>query len=408
MEKPMTMARNEIRLLEPGDAPVHRRLMAHAFDRGRVVRPADEDEAAASYIANKWGLFDENGALQAALTIRPFEVHWGPSTVLALGGLAGVATWAHARGQGHGDALLKKSLEAMRDAGQTISALYPFAWNFYRRYGWDWVGRRFQVTLPLRELSRTPAQEAPVVAFAAGEAGATVDALLRGAYEAFARNYRGVFTGASHQWDRLGRPGDERTTYTYAVPPDGYLLWRFPSSGDTGEVSEFVANSPHAWGRLLSLLYDLRSQARTARLALPADTPLWSHVMHWDLETKTVPVFMGRVVDLAGALGHLAPALSLGPDDNASATLSVRDEHAPWNTGTWRLSVENGRVVCARAPAALADVSLDIQALSQAFWGAPSLAELRRVGQIEVTGERGWAVLNRLLPAFPVYTMDHF
>jgi predicted acetyltransferase len=401
----------EIRPLDPADHHRNRVLMSHAFGKGRVVPPPapDAPPVEAKDVANTLAAY-AGGKLVASLTTVPFDVRWGADATLAMGGIAGVATFAEARGQGLVDGLLRRSLEEMRAKGQTISSLYPFAWAFYRRYGWDWVGRKRDVTLPLRELKSAP--EGRRVEAMEGTAD-EVRALLTPAYDAFARRYRGVFAPDSHRWKDKLNHSDDRTTHVYAYTPEGgaeitgYLLWRYDRDGDGGQVREFVASTPDAYRGLLSLLHYLATQCKTARVTLPDDTPLWSHVMHWDLRTKIEPVFMGRVVDFAAAMAQVTPPAGL---PNGAATVAVRDEAAPWNAGVWRLTVEGGAVSCAAivGGAIEADVALDIQALSQAFWGTPSLAELRAAGRLEVNGEAGFALLAAVLPAAPVYTLDDF
>ena len=82
---------------------------------------------------DKWadyGVWDENG-LQAKVRAIEFNIHMGQNVVAPMGGIAGVATWAHARGQGHVDKLLQESLVRMRDAGQTLSEIFTIDLYFY-------------------------------------------------------------------------------------------------------------------------------------------------------------------------------------------------------------------------------------------------------------------------------------
>jgi predicted acetyltransferase len=383
--------------------------MAHAFSGGRVQTPRapDAPPPTETDLAGQWGLFAD-GDLRAAYSLVPFQAHWGGQLTLPLGGVAGVATFAEARGQGHVGQLLRHMLGVMRDAGQPLSALYPFAWAFYRRYGWDWVGEKRQVTLPLREVRAAP--EGKNVREVRGDE-ATVRAALAPVYSAFAQNYRGVFDAPTTRWGSRLSHGDNRTTYAYvhqppgASTPDGYLLWRFDGHNDAGRVREFVAQTPEAHRGLLSLLHYFGTQKDKAEITtLPADHRLWHHVMHWDLETKTSPVFMGRVVDVPAALAALTPDLP-----NGAATIAVRDEHAPWNEGTWLVTCENGTVTCAPAPhTSVPDLSLDIQAFSQAFWGTPSLATLVGAGRVTARNKNAVAWLDRLLSGPPVFTLDDF
>jgi Predicted acetyltransferase involved in intracellular survival and related acetyltransferases len=397
----------EIRTLTAEDANAHRNLMAHAFSQGRVVARSEANaEEDAQYGVNTRGLF-VGGRLQASLTALPFAVHWGGESTLKMGGVAGVATFADARGRGYVDALLRDSLRTMRERGEYISSLYPFAWAFYQRFGWDWVGEKRSVTLPLRELKSAP--EGRKVQVVEGDA---VQAALESAYTAFAKRYRGMFTAETHQWKQALAHSDNRTTYPYGfspvdgAPPESYLLWRYDGTGGGGQVREFVTNSVEGFRALLSLLHYFGTQAQKARITVPADAPVWSYLVHWDLETRVSPVFMGRVVDVAQAFAQLS---AVGGEEG-TCTLALRDEHAPWNDGLFRLTREGGKTECTPlvGGAAEPDVTLDIRALSQAFWGHPSLDRLRMAGRVAVHNEAGYQVLAAALPPAGVFTMDDF
>lgn len=389
----------EIRSLSAEDSHAHNVLMSHAFSKGRVVETPTPD-ATPEAKKDTYGIFD-GGEMQAALSIAPFIAHWGANRTLAMGGIAGVATFASARGRGYADALLRKSLEVQKDAGQTISALNPFSWKFYQKQGWDWVGRRQQIKLPLRELPTFPGgkEVAPVPHESAQEK-------LEPVCSRFARNYRGVFTNETRRWESALSHSDGRTTHVYQHPGDGsYLLWRYEDDGG-GAVREFIANSPEGYRALLGLLHYFGPQCEFAQLTLPADAPLWNLFYHWGVNTEVRPVFMGRVVDFAAALREIDVAPSVG---EGSVTVSLWDEQAAWNSGVWRVTVAGGKANAARVVGeASPDVQLDIRALSQAFWGTPSLSEVRSAGQIAVSDENAYALLSRLLPAFPVYTLDFF
>jgi predicted acetyltransferase len=394
----------EIRPLIATDAAACRPLMAQAFSQGRVVEtpaadaPADADDV---YVRNRHGVF-VGGELQSALTICPFEVHWGAETTLAMGGIAGVATAAEARGKGYVDALLRHTLLTMRDAGQTISALYPFSWSFYRPFGWDWVGESRTVQVPLSALAKFagPGRTTNVT-------GASVRDALEPAYTAYARRYRGTMTTEHHRWERLLEHSDGRTSYVYRYAPTGeYLIWRYEPDGKKGTVRRWVAWSAEGYRALLALLHYLGTQCETAEIRLPMDTLLPQFIMHWDLETKVGPVFMGRVVDAARALEKLKPPVAL----TGRARIRLTDAHAPWNDGVLEIAMEGGAVRCGPVAAGPGDsgIEIDIQAFSQAFWGMPGLQALRAAGRLLVHSEPDFALLDALLPAAPVYTLDFF
>ncbi len=392
----------EIRELTSEDRHRHRELMEQAFGKGRVVPPPAPD-APPVEMHGTWGLFEE-GKLRAGLGINSYTVHWGLDKTLAMGGIGGVATFVDARGKGFVEQLVRRSLEAMRDSGQTISSLFPFAWGFYRKLGWDWVGERHQMKLPLQEIKAHP-EGAKVVCLTGIEARPRLEA----GYATFAKRYQGVFTTESHHWHgKLGHH-DNRTTYVYLYEPTGeYFCWRYDAHGDDGQCHDFVVFTPEGHAALLSILHYLGTQCKMARVNVPVDQPLWSYVYHWDLHTEARPVCMGRVVDFAAALKQM----SLPPDiPNGSVTLHLTDNQAPWNAGVWNITVEDGNLECSAliGGTADADIATDIQTISQAFWGTPSLNQLRRnAGRVQVQDEAAFQWFCKILPGASVFMLDDF
>ena len=135
----------------------------------------------------------------------------------------------------------------------------------------------------------------------------------------------------------------------------------------------------------------------------PASDPLPFHVMHYDLNTTISPLFMGRVVDVAGAFAALTPE----PGVTGRVALQVSDGSCEWNSQAFAVTAEAGRVTAAPSQDA-PGVSLDIQALSQAYWGQPSLDLLRAAGRLTVMDEAQYQVLSRLLPPSVCYLQDGF
>jgi predicted acetyltransferase len=135
----------------------------------------------------------------------------------------------------------------------------------------------------------------------------------------------------------------------------------------------------------------------------PADAPLPLYVMHNDLETAVSPLFMGRIVDVAAAFS----ALRTERDLSGQVILKVTDDHADWNQQTFAIDIEDGQV-SAKAVQGEPGITLDIQTLSQAYWGQPSLDQLRTGGRLSVADDAQYALLARLLPSSICYLQDGF
>jgi predicted acetyltransferase len=392
----------ELRALTLDDKPACDRLMAEAFAGGS--RPT-ASEPVKELLSTTWGSFD-NARLVAAATIHDLHLIWGQSE-LPMGGVAGVACAAEQRGRGHVAGLLAQSLQGMREAGQCVSGLYPFAYAFYRRHGWDWVGEKRRYTVPTAEIRASP--EGKHVRCYDGPEALEI---VRPVYETFAHRHRSMMTRTDTDpnfWERVLAHHDNRTTYVqvYHDPEtnqaEGYLTFRYPQGGDTGHVGEFFANTPAAYRGLLSTLHYYGTQVRQVEFSAPADDALPFHVMHHDLSTKIEPIFMGRIVDVAPALA----ALSAPFDVSGKIILQVADSQCEWNHRAFAITLESGHVKAAPTLDA-PGISLDIQALTQAFWGQPSLDLLRAAGRLSVTNEADYQLLSRLLPPSICYLGDHF
>jgi len=394
----------ELRALTPDDDLALSRLMSEAFSRGsRPAAPEAEEDK--DRISTTLGVFD-GARLVAAATIHDLHLIWGQADV-PMGGIAGVACAAEQRGRGHVARLLSESLRVMREAGQFTSGLYPFAYAFYRRHGWEWVGEKRRYNVPTSELRASPDGK-HVRCYDGPEALEVV----RPVYEAFARRHRGMATRADAQpnfWDRALEHRDNRTTYVqvYHDPEtdqaEGYLTFRYPHGGETGQIGEFFANTPHAYRGLLSVLHYYGTQVQRVEFSAPTDDPLPFHVMHHDLHTAVAPLFMGRLVDIAPACA----ALTSEPSLTGRLVLHVSDGSCEWNHQMFAVTAEAGRVT-AEVTTDTPGVSLNIQALSQAYWGQPSLDLLRAAGRLTVADETQYQLLSRLLPPAVCFLQDGF
>ena len=390
----------DLRPLTPEDAPALDFLMAEAFSGGTRPAPAEPDIASPTL-----GVF-EGTRLVASATIHALHVTWGASDA-PMGGVAGVACTADQRGRGHTARLLAESLRLMRDQGQYLSGLYPFAFAFYRRHGWEWVGEKRGYVVPTAHIRAAP-EGRHVRAYDGPDA---LD-VVRPVYDAFARRTWGMTTRHDPNpnfWDKALGHRDNRSTYVqvYHDPEtgeaEGYLTFRYPSGGDTGQVGDFFALTPAAYKGLLSVLHYYGAQVPKVEFSAPADAPLPLHVMHWDLETRVRPLFMGRVADVTAALSALRPDTDL----TGRVVLQVQDGQCEWNNGTFAVSVEAGHVTV-QATTDPPGVVLDIQALTQAYWGQPGLDRLRAAGRLSVSDEAQYALLSRLLPPRVCYLQDFF
>ena len=376
-------------------------IWAQAFEGGAKDMSgwdveADELEEG---LQNTFGLFDESG-LQSVVLINAYEAYFGPDVLLKMGGIGGVACLPASRGKGYTPLGIRHALARMRDAGQVVSTLFPFAFAYYRKFGWEWVGIRRRYTVPTSVLQISPETENVRAATAADRPN------IEAAYAQYARSYRGMLARKAADWERILKDGKDKRAYAYVYERDGqtegYLLHK--GNKEETHLREFLCLTSRAERGLLGLLKRHEMQVKKFTWRAPDDDAFWlRNPYHWDIETKTMPVVQGRVVDAAAALQSLKPTGL----ENGAFTFALTDEHADWNAGTWRVEVEAGQVRVRPATDA-PQIALDIPAFSQAYFGVPNAALLRRSDALQVHDETGFARFAALLSGPPVFLNDDF
>ncbi|BAS26570.1 GNAT family N-acetyltransferase [Limnochorda pilosa] len=352
------------------------------------------------------GAFEPGGGgLLAALRIWPFLAFFQGRPV-PTGGVASVASWPEVRRHGLVARLLRESLNVMREEGQVVSALYPFSYSFYRRYGWELAFTRNVYEIPLVELDRYRRPPGGRFQPAGPDDLPAMDAL----YRRFVSRWNGPLLRETLWWrERIlhrqgpAGAGPRRTilwedrprvrayvVYGFQNPPAASPLEAAP--GRVLHVYDWAVEDGEAMHALLSFLVQHDSMAGRMSLAAPSDWDLLPLLVNPRVQVRRAAGAMLRIVDMDRFLGHLFPA---GEEDQGEAPgqatppvpavhLEVSDELAPWNVGTWLVPLAGGAIE--RLPAGAAN--------GRAEGSAPVLR-----GSIQVWSQ----VLSGYLPALQAW-----
>jgi predicted acetyltransferase len=316
--------------------------------------------------------------------------------------------------------MLDKMLAEFRDEGIDISVLWPFEYEFYRRFGWAKTNDYAQVTLPPEALAAVAPDPAGEFVRLDADAWERVEAVRdEWATEALAVRRSEAF------WCGRLFTSWRSDPYVYGWERDGdlrgYLLYRV-EEGDDGDgktmaVEELAGVDREATDHLYRFCRNHDSQVESVRLRRRADTALLDRLS--DPRAATVerkPGPMVRLVDVADALS----ALSYPADVSATVTLSVSDPRCDWNDGRFELSVADGTATVTRLAEtngeaaadadadADADVHLGVGALSQLAVGAVGAATLVTRGDATVADDAVIKTLATVFPAERVYLREGF
>jgi predicted acetyltransferase len=352
-------------------------------------------------------VIEEDGEVRASATVLPLEAFAGTGPV-PMGGVAAVMTHPAYRRRGYAGELLGVALRGMRERGQHLSMLWPFAHAFYRRYGWELTGEAISYTLKPTELPTSPEQ----VRVRAYREGDLMEMALL--LEKEASGHPLCVRRGEGRWRQVLGGGDPNSEGAQAAvyrgdggALDGYLLYRQSGWREGREpgrefgVRELVARTPEAREALLSVPASLDPEDFEVKVSVPRGEPLHPFLRSSYVKAEVEPEFMVRLVDVGGALGLLRREIE------APLTLEVADDIVPENTGTYTVGGD-GEV--ARGAEAPDRVALDVRQLAQLYAGYLPAAELARHGLVEPSSPRALGLLGALFPPGDpwVFPPDHF
>lgn len=291
--------------------------------------------------------------------------------------VAAVCTRPEHRGMGAATALLASHLEEQRRAGIPLATLYPSNLPTYRKSGYEVAGERTHLAMGLDKVNRVPSDlEASRV-----PDGAIIETLapLQGR---MAGERDGFLERPACLWGRLrDNLGEKR--YAYAFRPaggevEGYAILRH-AGGGVLEVVDRALSTPDAARAYWNLLAAHRSMFNEVR---------WTGRLNdWELgvlpnalpQVRGLQPWMLRILDAAAALEARGyPAACSGV-----LVLQVDDPVLGMNSGTFVLTVSNGRGLVKRAAEGLYAPVLEVDArgLAALYSGFQTAGEVVRSGR---------------------------
>lgn len=404
----------EIRNLTLDDIEEAMLLDAHAFgmalrhDITPLVEHARERFPTDSYL----GVF-EDGEMTSMMRTIPVEMYLNGGT-LSLGAVSPVANSPLHRRKGHSGAMLRRSLEQMRERGQVLSGLYTPHPAFYRRYGWEVASewRSFSFKPKDFRLALQPAQRGRF-RFLKVEDWQTLEPM----FQAYAAAGNGPFNRTETWWRSYVTEAPWRTGTDVVLwqndagHAEGYAIYQQPSTPGPNfpitnvEVRELIANSRDAYLNLLAYFgrHDIHNEVSIQ--ASPHDPILMLFADAEKLDVRQGFAVLLRIVDFEAAMQARPAARS---DDSAELTLRLVDDTAPWNDGAWRIGVAEGKTWAERSDAE-PELTLSAPALAPLFNGYVSPQTAASVGLLEASSDDALERAARIFAVrCPPYFTDHF
>lgn len=353
------------------------------------------------------GCFDERGKLVAGLDLIPYDC-WFDGSVVGMGGVGGVASWPEHRDGGNVRGLMQSCLTELTERGDVFSFLYPFSYQYYRKFGYEVCNRVTKVkapTEPLRALRRPGHAER----FIPGEGGTDPGPIVE-VYNDFAQRYNLCVDREGWRWHGLLEVDPMKTRRQSYVwfgedgRPAAYVLFvgEGEPTADRMRVLEACWRSNDGLLGLLGFLGGFCSNLKTISWELPPDVDaslIWPNP--YDVKTEVAYEGMCRVVNAQKALRMMAK-----PEGKGTVKVAVADSFLPANSGTYKIDWDNGESRVRRVKDGSADLQCTEHALAQLVTGYLPFEQLRLRSDVTVNSKA--EELGKLFVRKGIYLLDKF
>jgi predicted acetyltransferase len=352
------------------------------------------------YQADKTWVGVENGKVLAQAHLLPHRLmlrgKW--RTVVYF---VGVCVEESLRGTGIGRQLMASALVELRRTGVEISILQPRWPDFYRKLGWNYGYSRRKYSMPVNEARRLLPDPMPVMGWSVVEYDIeTLSAL----YRSFTVHRHAYAMRERQDWEKLladhrGENGRVGVVSCGGIPL-GYGLYKVLE--DMLWVRELVCPDVRAVDAALKFM--INQTEKDGVETLEWDDPAGDSGSVLYAVSQSEPFLMGRVTDIRTVLAELPY-----PDDLlAEIDLTVADTLSPWNNGSFRWSIRQGKgVLTAKTFVGHSGLSLDIGTLSQLIFGEQPVWEILKRGNAGIDREEG-KILERIFPLCRNFISEYF
>ena len=392
----------EIRPIRKSEFDELKKVMMQAFvlTKERVNRWFTEDMD----LSITRALFVD-GRMKSVLTIYPFQV-WFNARKIPMGGFSGVASPPESRRKGYTRKLMEYSLKDMKEKDFPISFLYPFSFDFYRKFGWEHASDWKMYSFDPKDLAEMPASKGEMLPFSKKELQ-----LTNQVYNEFSKTKTCSLVRDKKHWLERVMASYERDKYSYLWKDSrgkvqGYIIYEIIDHGDfkrTVKVRELVALKHEARCAIFSFLRNHDSQAQKIEFRAPIDDPSAAYFANPRIDIKIVPAFMARIVDLITALESKKYPKEL----KGEVVFELNDKLGSWNDGTFSLAIEEGKGHAKRTNKK-PDFSCDIKTFSQIYCGYIDLIQAASVGKLAVKNNNKLDKINKLFSEATPYLNDFF
>lgn len=365
----------EIRESRIEDAEASRQLSFEAFGMPEKISttPAPPLGAGVRQVA----AFDGQ-TMVGKLNDRDFAC-WFGGKLVPNSGIGGVTVALEYRGQGLMAPMFESLFSIARERGAVISTLFPSSIGIYRRFGYEVIGTRDLVRLPMDALGRGGMPNGVTVRRATLADIPEIERL----YDGWAQGGNGPLSRRTASATPTEEVFAQLTAVTVAVEGGvviGYAYWdrgSQPGVGGTIEIRELIADRAAGYQALATAIGSFAGTAGSVTL-MTSGLDIYRNILAssaWQIESATP--YMLKILDVVGAIEARGYSSAIV----ASVEFQVRSSKCSDIDGRYVLDLADGHARCHRIGDFDSSLSglpvFTPQGLAIAYAGAQSCAGIR-------------------------------
>jgi predicted acetyltransferase len=338
---------------------------------------------------------DATGKIVAALDMNQERLWWGSVQIPGCA-VGGVSTHPDEQRKGHAGALVVAAVNIMREHKWHASALWPFSFVYYRKFGWELTGHDLQVHAWPDILRTIDTPDCGARAFKPEDLSAVARLYEQTAQQTNCQTVRpdAWWQERVKSWWQE-RDAAEPVSRGLVVPADGgdldgFAFWnehgRPRGQGVRIDVCEFQARTVAAMRALCRALADVPNAVEIS-LTLPSDS-LVPDFFPERCGFEVAKRGMVRITDPAGALARLRPPAWVRGTVGFDVYDWIINEERPVQV---RAEMADG-VVAVGGPPVEHAYRCDVAAFSRIFCGGLTVGRARMLGLLD----GGTAEMDRL------------
>jgi len=375
----------ELRKLTPEEKLYLTRLHSFVFSSKYDENGIREKIAKGEYKSdNTYGVIAKDGELIAGMEVIPYTMSFDGKKA-PMYGIAGVASLPENRRKGYIRNLFVKVFEDVYEKGGVFSHLYPFSYDYYRKFGYEECGHVKKYMLPIpraRQFKNTGTVHEFI-----REKDFDVRQNLIDVYEAYCLRHNIMILRSEERWNEI-----------FNIPFFGHdrlYYWR-DKEGIVKAWLKIEYNKPQrtmfihdiAWVDHESMIGILQFmgmfEGTSAEKMSFTASPEFVAELYWNdlytIQTEPVLIGMNRIINAEQALFLLRK-----PEGEGAFVIKIVDDFAQWNNNTYLVSYRDGECNVSKTTRS-ADIETSECGLMQMLLGVYNLKQVAYREDVQING----------------------